>query len=274
MKNKIILGVITGVIITIIASQTLLFANNDKASNLINTVLKDQATIQKTIPINKNLQAYILAAKANGHKAIAFGDTENQYLILGNVLDNKGTNLTQVYTDKYILPEMLKKTFSNLKKTTLFAQGNKSAEHHVVIAVDPNCIYCNLLYKELQPQIEKGNLHVHWLMVGILKQSSIDKAAAILAGKTNAERIANLKKDEENFNNKQEEGGVVALDKNDKNFTSYKKQVEDNTKFLLESGYEGTPVMLYKDKTGNPRAISGYLKGQALNEAIEQMGGH
>ena len=271
MKNKKILALATGAVLAIIASQKLLFANDNKAAaELIDSVLQHQATIQKIVPVNKDLQAYILSAKNNGRKALAFGDTNNQYLILGNVLDKKGTNLTQTYTQKYILPDMLNKAFTELKNTTTFTQGSTKAKHQVTIVADPNCIYCHLLYKELQPQISKGNLQVNWLIVGILKPDSISKAAAILAGTTNAEKIANLQQDEEHFNLKQEEGGISNLSKN-KTTAALTKAVENNSKFLIDSGYEGTPVMFFKDKNGKPRAISGYVKGKALTDAIEQM---
>lgn len=274
MKNKLILVSLIGATAIAFASQSLLVTkNDDKASHLINTVLQNQATVEKTIPVNKDLQAYVLSAKANGHKAIAFGDTNNEYLILGNVINNKGVNLTQQYTEQYVMPDMLKETFSNLKNTSMFAEGSSKAKHHVVVAIDPNCIYCHLLYQELQPEIKKGNLHVHWLLVGLIKPSSIDKATAILAGKTTADKIANLKQDEDNFNKQNEEGGIT-LNSNDNNVITAKKQIENNTKFFVKAGYEGTPVMLYNDKNGQPKAISGYVKGEDLTKAIEQMGDH
>lgn len=55
-------------------------------------------------------------------------------------------------------------------KATWVAQGQ--GQRIIYIIVDPNCGYCQLLYKNLQPFIASHNLQLRWILVAIVDPTS------------------------------------------------------------------------------------------------------
>lgn len=117
---------------------------------------------------------------------------------------------------------------------------------------DPNCIYCHLFYKEALPEIEAGRLRVRYVIVGVVKESSIPRAASILAAKDPARALMD---DETGFDVKAEEGGYApdaTLD------PAMKALVEANNALFNRTGARGTPAMLVCSvKTGKVTFIPG-----------------
>lgn len=105
--------------------------------------------------------------------------------------------------------------------------------------VDANCIYCHELYKALQPDISAGRLRVRYVLVGVVKSSSLPRAAAILAAKDPAAALA---RDEAQFNVKDEEGGYPPDATMD---AAAQKVVEANNALFAKFGATGTPTLLY-----------------------------
>ncbi|UEO00451.1 hypothetical protein A9R16_003355 [Acidiferrobacter thiooxydans] len=68
---------------------------------------------------------------------------------------------------------------------------------------DPNCLYCHLLYEKLVRHAQR-QLTIHWVPVGIIKASSLGKAAAVIAGGWSA-----LQKDERGFHLHTESGAIA-----------------------------------------------------------------
>jgi thiol:disulfide interchange protein DsbG len=66
----------------------------------------------------------------------------------------------------------------NIDQATWIAEGN--GKHVVYIFFDPDCPYCHKLYDALRPLIAKQDLQLRWIPVGMLTDSSLGKAAAIL----------------------------------------------------------------------------------------------
>jgi hypothetical protein len=67
------------------------------------------------------------------------------------------------------------------QKVAWIAQGQ--GRRVVYVIFDPNCAYCPLLYKNLQPLIAPYDLQLRWIPVAILDATSLGKAAAIMQAK-------------------------------------------------------------------------------------------
>lgn len=104
---------------------------------------------------------------------------------------------------------------------------------------DPNCIYCHHLYQALAPEVAAGRLRVRYVLVGVVKLSSLPRAVAILAAKDPAKALA---QDEARFDVKDEEGGYPP----DKSMDAAAKAVVDANNALFDKmGANGTPALLY-----------------------------
>jgi len=204
---------------------------------------------------------------------VVYSDKSGQYMFIGTIIDSNGQNLTDQYTQKYVNAGIAKTAFAQLPDLTWFSQGDENAPHKAYIIIDPNCIYCHLLYQEIAPLIQQGQLAVRWLPVGFLHASSAGKAATLLAADSVAEQIALLKQNETNFNMQQEEGGINALAKNNSNasISAVFDKVAKNTNFFSQMGFSGTPTLLFKDGKGAPNFYPGFAKGPQLQALINNM---
>lgn len=126
---------------------------------------------------------------------------------------------------------------------------------------DPNCIFCHKLYKRALPLIQAGKLQMRVTMVGFLKPSSADKAAAILSAKDPAKALAY---NEAHFVKSTEEGGIKPITKQQPATTA---AVGSNTGILIKTGQEATPAIVFCDKAGDFKMIHGIPgnEGKFLN---------
>ncbi|WP_084687974.1 thioredoxin fold domain-containing protein [Paraburkholderia oxyphila] len=121
------------------------------------------------------------------------------------------------------------------------------------VFMDPNCIFCHLVWKALQPY-EAVGLQVHWIPMGFLKPDSAGKAAALLQSKNSA---ALLKELETHYSEKDESGGIAPL-------TSIppaaQAQLDSNMKLFQDLGFQGTPTIIYQGSGGRWADLDGLPK--------------
>ena len=245
----------------------------DPGALLVSKITQGKALITQEFKANDDLTGYVLTPAAGGLSMIVYTDHQGKYMLLGNIIDSTGQNLSAEYTDKYVTSVTAKAALQDSAKAHWFVDGKDSAPHQVYIAVDPNCIYCHLLYQEVFPLIDSGELQVRWIPVGFLKQTSPGKSAALLNAKDSATADSLLRQDELKFDAKQEEGGIKALDKSDKGADLAFTQVSENTAFFNKYGFQGTPTLIYTDKkSGKPAYYPGYLGEQAFKDLVNTMG--
>lgn len=121
----------------------------------------------------------------------------------------------------------------------------------LTVFLDPNCIYCHMLYQQLEPLVAKGVLRARYVLVAVVKRSSFDKAAAIVSASNPA--VA-LKQDQDGFDARAEEGGAKPLAKPSKAVTD---AINGNNTLLGKAGGEGTPLLLFCSRQGNVQQLDG-----------------
>lgn len=115
--------------------------------------------------------------------------------------------------------------------------------------MDPNCIWCHRFYNEVMPAVKSGQVRVRFVMVGILKQTSIARAVSILAAKDPATA---LDKDEKGFVESTEEGGIEAAKAPNPDLEA---KLHDSVGLMAEAGKVSTPGLLFCDKTQDNKVI-------------------
>jgi thiol:disulfide interchange protein DsbG len=107
--------------------------------------------------------------------------------------------------------------------------------------MDPNCIFCHMLWIALKPY-EAAGLQVRWIPVGFLQKDSSAKAAAIL---TDGEPA--LEQCQQHFNVQTESGGIdgIAIT------PAMRAKLASNLQLMRLAGVEGTPGVFYKDAAGH-----------------------
>ena len=248
----------------------------DLGRRLVLSITGGQVNITKEFKAIGNINGYVLTPKAGGAPVIVYADQAGQYFFIGTLASASGENLSKKYNDQYIVSVTAKAALMAAEKQAhWFAEGKATAPHQVYIFIDPNCVYCHLLYQEVYPLIDQGKLQVRWIPVGFLKASSPGKSAALLKAAGNASAAVKLlREDELKFNMHQEEGGIQPLDAKNSQDQRWFNQVSENTKLFNQFGFQGTPTLIYeiKDDQGSskPAYFPGYLRGKDFENLVNQ----
>ncbi len=244
----------------------------DPGAALLMRVAHQQLTIEEIVPVSKTLTAYVVAPSstaASSQKMIVFV-ADDQYIIAGNVLNAEGKSLTSELTTEYITRATAKMAYREASSTTWFVEGSDAAPHKTYIVIDPNCIFCHMIYQEIEPMIAAKQLQVRWIPVGFLKPDSMGKAVALLTAK---DPVQALRQDEASFNTQTEEGGLTPVADDAKNPAVAEAYVKAglNTQFFSKNGFQGTPTLLYMGANGEPNFYPGYAKGPQLQALVNTM---
>lgn len=138
--------------------------------------------------------------------------------------------------------------FAEIEKTTHIAEGaalsRNAPKRTLYVFFDPNCWYCNLTWRALQPY-QKAGLRVHWIPVAFQKPSSTGRAAAIMEAR---DPVAALRENETKYRATSYDGGITPLAKARPETL---KALAANLALMQKIGAPGTPAVVWKDAKGN-----------------------
>lgn len=198
-------------------------------------------------------------ARAGGREVVLYATADGEHVLLGNLLDSQGRNLTQGHLQQHMPAPDRAGDWPKLADSHYVAVGAKDPERVVYAFTDPNCPYCQGLWLALEPYLDDG-VQVRHVMVGILRESSQPKAAAILGADDPA---AALKRHSERF----ESGGVEAPE--DPGADPMQK-VEANNRLMQELGLRGTPALYYQTEDGKVQRAEGLPSDERLAEILDR----
>lgn len=138
----------------------------------------------------------------DGQYGIFYATSDGRALFSGALLTGSGDNLTEHYKALYIPHADLRALWNELQSTAAVVRsGARQPSSVIYVIMDPNCVYCHMLWIALRPY-ETAGLQVRWIPVGILRRDSPGKAAALLEGGDPV-----LTQMQEGFNLRLESGG-------------------------------------------------------------------
>lgn len=156
----------------------------------------------------------------------------------------------------------LKVALRDARRAASIVQGN--GRHIVYIFFDPNCGYCPLLYRNLQPLIKPNDLQLRWIPVAIVDATSLGKAGAILEADVPA---ATLDRNEMHYDTNAYTGGIAERIPNERT----EARVRANEALLNRVAIPVVPTMFFADKDGEIRVMQGALSPLALRRTFERM---
>ena len=134
--------------------------------------------------------------------------------------------------------------FLELEKADVVTEGAKDAKSVLYVFFDPNCLFCHLTWKALQPY-EKVGLQVRWVPVAYQKPSSMGRAAAIMEA---PDRAAALRENEVKYDVVHFDGSIKPVDRPQAPLTA---QLQVNLQLMQKFGVPAVPVLVWKDNNGN-----------------------
>ena len=154
--------------------------------------------------------------------------------------------------------------FADIQQASWVRDGRGA--HVMYVFFDPNCPYCHKLYQELRPQVERGEVELRWIPIGLLTTTSQGKAAAILEA---ADPSAALRRNEENFS--VETGSLGGVEEELVPRTDTLARLARNLALLRRSGLDSVPSLLFRDTRHQARFVLGAPPATKLREIVSSL---
>ena len=165
---------------------------------------------------------------------------DGKHVLAGNLYDEKGKDLSKAPLDKLVYAPMAKEVWNKMENSTWIADGSKTAPRVIYLFSDPNCPYCNMFWEQARPWVKAGKVQLRHIMVGIIREDSPGKSAALLASQ-----------DPQKALQEHEAAGkgskLQALDKIPANIEA---KLDANMKLMEELELSATPAIFYLDDKG------------------------
>jgi len=239
--------------------------------------LRSKGNVLQYIGSSHGLDAY-MAEAPNGSIQTFYITPDGQGVLAGLMFDINGRNITmsQVMNLLQTNPDALAsvkrlqesnqsnaKSNENLSPEEMFAKAQvviaavdkanwfrmgKEAAPVVYIIIDPNCPWCERAIKYLEPYLANGGLQLRVIVVGMLSETSLPKAAAIVSSENPVATLMEY------------EGRAKAPPPVETISQDNILLVRQNEQFVRDYGLEGTPFFIFRDYQGIPRMIRGMPK--------------
>jgi thiol:disulfide interchange protein DsbG len=192
-------------------------------------------------------------------RSLAFYLTpDGDHVIVGTLMDKDGNNLSQASIQDLIMGPKLEKAWSQLDESHWVRDGDKNADLIIYTFTDPNCPYCHRFRQQAEPWINAGKVQLRHILVGILAEDSLTKAATILGSEKPEAALAE-------HQNSFEQGGI-AVDR--KRVSAAHLEVKANNRLMQELGLQATPSTLYRGENGSVKMVQGLPNPQALKRMM------
>jgi len=144
-------------------------------------------------------------------------------------------------------------------------RDGKSA-HVIYVFFDPNCPYCHKVYEMLRAPVQRGDLELRWIPLGILMTTSPGKAAALLEAKNPTEAFY---RNERGFS--QETGSFGGIEEEPAPRDDTLRKLKTNLDLLNRSGFDAVPALLFRTKDGKADIIRGAPSAAFLEKLLKEL---
>lgn len=180
--------------------------------------------------------------------------TDKKHVVFGPMLSETGENLSEARIRKSVTGPQNEEAWLKLENSEWVRDGDEGAPVVIYTFTDPNCPYCHRFREAAEPWIEAGRVQLRHVMVGILKEDSLPKAATIL-GADDPESA--LHDNQRNYEN----GGIPV----DREIVSANhKRVSANNSLMNNLGLGATPSTYYKSDDGTVEVKQGVPRPEEL----------
>ncbi len=193
-----------------------------------------------------------------GDQPVAIYVTRDGNAIVGARLDAEGKPLDDAKLEALVSKPMGDQAWAQLEKSTWVLDGKKDAPRIIYTFSDANCPYCHKFWEAARPWVDSGKVQLRHVLVGVIRQDSPAKAAAILGA---ADPSAALIENEHKFNN----GGITPAKSVPDNIG---KILDDNQALMVSLGFRGTPGIVVRDDTGAIKKYNGMPQAAKLAEVF------
>ncbi|OLF52333.1 thiol:disulfide interchange protein DsbG [Pseudomonas chlororaphis] len=165
---------------------------------------------------------------------------DGKHVLLGNLYDADGKDLSAEPLQKLVYAPMAKEVWAKMEKSNWIADGKADAPRVVYLFSDPNCPYCNMFWEQARPWVKAGKVQLRHIMVGIIREDSPGKSAALLAAKDPQQALQDHEK----------AGKGSSLKPLAKIPAEVQAKLDANMALMDELELSATPAIFYMDDKG------------------------
>lgn len=195
------------------------------------------------------------AGRADGEPLAVYLLPDGKHVIVGSMLDAAGNDVTTAQLKQHLPEPEFASAWPLLEKATWVAEGSPDAKRVVYVFTDPECPYCKVFWQAAQAYLGK-DVQLRHVIVGVLKPTSMGKAARILAAANPSRALI----EHEMFGSKPLPSIPPAI----------QAQLESNNSLMQQLGAPATPAVFYKDTQGKVRRVLGVPEQQVMTSEIFQ----
>lgn len=250
--------IIVPVVLLVIGFGSYFALAEQQEPEVISYIKEQGVTIIDSFETPAGLTGY--AASVEGQPLSIYLTEDKKYAVIGNLINAQGDDLGQEALYELVSAPQNEKIWQQLETAKWVLDGNKDAKRIIYTFTDPYCPYCQKLREIAAPYIAEGEVQLRHIMVGILQEDSIKKAAAILGAESPEEAL------QEHIQHVDE----TPANLNEEALTNGALLVEENNLLMEQLGFMATPTSVYKDQKGHVRLIEGMPMRDDINKLFEQ----
>lgn len=198
------------------------------------------------------------AGIAGSNPVSVYVTADGSHALIGTLIDAEGKDAGAQAMRNLVVKPMSERTWDQLEKSTWVQDGKADAPRVIYTFTDANCPYCHTFWDAARPWVDAGKVQLRHVMVGVIRQDSANKAAAILKAATPENALTENER-------KQSAGGITPMATVP---VDVRKQLDANERLMLELGFQGTPGILFQDEQGNVQRRSGMPQGNDLKVVL------
>ena len=164
---------------------------------------------------------------------------DGKHVILGNMYDADGKDLSSEPLQKLVYAPMAKEVWAKFEASN-WIQDGKDAPRTVYLFSDPNCPYCNMFWEQARPWVKSGKVQLRHIMVGIIREDSPGKSAALLAAKDPSKALEDHEKSGKGSSLKALKDVPPAI----------QAKLAANMQLMEDLELQATPAIFYMDDKG------------------------
>ena len=214
------------------------------------------AVIKGSFDAPNGLRGY--AAEYQNNALALYLTPDGKHVLVGNLFDEQGKDLSAEPLEKLVYAPMSKEIWAKMEKTAWIADGRDDAPRKVYLFSDPNCPYCNMFWEQARPWVESGKVQLRHIMVGIIREDSPGKSAALLAAKDPAKALQEHEK----------AGKASKLKALEQVPEAVQQKLAANMALMEEMGLQATPAIFYQDEQGNLQSQQGAPRPELLGKIL------
>ncbi|WP_171020389.1 thiol:disulfide interchange protein DsbG [Cupriavidus sp. 2SB] len=219
--------------------------------SVIQDAVKNGISIVKSFPAASGLTGWVL--ERDGEHSIVYTTSDRKTMLVGNLVTDNGKILSAEYEDRYMPKADFAGLYAELEKAPQVVEGTQANPKRVLyIFTDPECPYCHLAWKALQPY-EAAGLQVRWVMVAVIKPSSLPKAVEILGSANKTDTFRSMES-----NHGKPWNSTVKTDPS--KAATIQKGLASNAILMERFKFGGTPGFVWKDEKGEVHLQAGMPK--------------